>query len=411
MNITLFDDQHHRLGPLTDLRAVADLRTGAYTNHQRLTLVLADPRDHAIAAIFVPGHLRAITQSLHPDTPINPAGYRELLDDQFSLLINAALTRLTPELAERLLALEPGHCVTDPAGRVVAACLSPIEADAFVRSPDQARPESTVNHRLNDTPLIARPWDVIARLEDTLRDDLALSPLPAFHSDSPLIHHVGAHPVKVAASAKLHPMVVLNSEKGPIVVDEKAIVGSFSVIAGPCYIGPSCIIAPHAHIRANTAFGPHCVLGGEISQTVIQGRTNKCHEGYLGHSYVGQWVNLGAGTTVSNLKNTYGTIRVQLTADQEPEDSGQVKQGPIIGDFVRTAIGSRLMTGSVVGTASMIATEGYAPKFLPPLTFHTDAGSSPYQLDKLIDTLNKAMARRDQSLSDATQSRLAELAP
>jgi len=402
----LIDDRQHDLGPLTDLRALADLRTGAYTNLGRIAHALPGEPP---TALLVPDHLAEATRAQHEGLPINPTDLTPHLHRDATLLINSALTLIDPSLAERIGRLRAGEAITDPAGRVVAARLDTAAATAFLADSCFVLPDSVEPHVLESTPLVARPWDVIAQLEDILRLDLATIDLPAFVPNHPLMHRIGSHDVKVAPTAKLHPMVVLNSEKGPIVIDDHAIVGSFSVIAGPCYIGPHCIIAPHAHIRANTAFGPHCVLGGEISQTVIQGRSNKCHEGYLGHSYVGEWVNLGAGTSVSNLKNTYGHVRVQLAPDAAPQDSGQIKQGPIIGDFVRTAIGSRIMTGSVVGTASMIAVSGYAPKSIAPLTFLTDQGATPYNLAKLVDTLNKAMSRRGQALHPAIEKRLAEL--
>ena len=155
--------------------------------------------------------------------------------------------------------------------------------------------------------------------------------------------------------------------------------------------------APRPH-SGNTSIGEHCLVARqEISHSIIQGYSNKAHTGYLGNSLVGQWVNLGADTNVSNLKNTYGPVRVQLSADTPPENTGQSKQGPIIGDFVRTAIGSRLPTGSCYSTGTMLALSGVAPKFTPRFSFLTDDGppDEKYDIDKFLAAARTVMARRD----------------
>ncbi len=122
---------------------------------------------------------------------------------------------------------------------------------------------------------------------------------------------------------------------------------------------------------------------------------------------MGQWSNLGAGTTVSNLKNTYGPVRIDL--GDGPQDSGRVFNGPVIGDFVRTGIGTRLMTGSVVGTGVCLATSGFPPKHVPAFRFVTDAGDDPYDIVRFLDTARTAMERRGAALSEADEALLRRL--
>src|SRR5690606_34700880 len=155
---------------------------------------------------------------------------------------------------------------------------------------------------------------------------------------------------------------------------------------------------------------PMCKVGGEISHSVLFGHTNKAHAGYLGHALVGEWVNLGAQTNVSNLKNTYGPIAVQVERDQPAENTGRMYLGPVIGDYVRTAIGTRILTGSVVGTGAMLALSGFAPKFVERFAFLTDKGPEHYEIDKFIETANRMMSRRDMALSAAEEARLRTLA-
>ncbi len=157
-----------------------------------------------------------------------------------------------------------------------------------------------------------------------------------------------------------------------------------------------------------TSVGPHCKVGGELKRTILQGYSNKAHGGYLGDAIVGQWCNLGANTNVSNMKNTYGHVRVQLEADEAPEDTGQTKQGPIIGDFVRTAIGTRLLTGSVVGTGCMLAVSDFA-KNAPRFSFCTDHGSKVHELQALLNTADRMMKSHGLTLSEAEAALLRQL--
>src|SRR5690606_20550055 len=125
-----------------------------------------------------------------------------------------------------------------------------------------------------------------------------------------------------APDAQVHPMVVLDARQGSVIVDAGATIGPFCVLVGPCYVGPCTTVQPHTHLRAGCSIGPHCLVAGEISHAIFQGYANKAHAGYLGNALVGQWVNLGANTNASNLKNTYGHVRVQLSPDAPLEDTG-----------------------------------------------------------------------------------------
>jgi hypothetical protein len=136
-----------------------------------------------------------------------------------------------------------------------------------------------------------------------------------------------------------------------------------------------------------------CRVGGEISQSILFGYSNKAHDGYLGDSYVGKWANLGAGTSVSNLKNTYGEI--SMTVGQHEQPTGRRKLGALIGDHAKTAIGTRLMAGTYVGFCCQLGGSAIAPHFTPSFSFWTDRGSEPYRLDKAIEVTSRVFAQRD----------------
>jgi hypothetical protein len=138
--------------------------------------------------------------------------------------------------------------------------------------------------------------------------------------------------------------------------------------------------------------GAGCKVGGEVAETIIQGNSNKSHDGFLGHSFLGEWVNLGALTTTSNLKNTYGPISLKVGSREV--QTGRMFLGSLIGDYTKTAIGTRLMSGSYVGVSSMIAVSNHAPRFVGSFQFLTDAKAEQYQFRKAVEVASRVFARR-----------------
>lgn len=410
-HLAIFDDHRGQWGPLAELRPVFDLRTGMLTTLERLALSLNMQPD----ALLVPEAMADITRDAHPDTTINAID--ATTDKKTSaatwLLVHAGVS--TPAAIERIKQLTPGQAVLDEQGRLAGAHVTQSQAQAWLSTKqwDQL-PQGCKAASGAAVHVLQYPWDIQAHLDDTLRHDLLASSVPVYDEArrqvAVNVATAGHHAIKVSPLAKLHPMVVINAEKGPVVIGDHAVIGSFAVVAGPCYIGRKTIIAPATHVRATCSIGPSCVIGGEVSAIIIQGYSNKAHAGYLGNAILGQWINLGADTNASNLKNTYGNVRMSLEPDGPAHDSKLTKLGPIIGDYVRTAIGSRLMTGSVIGTGAMLAVSDFAPKFIDRFAFVTDKSTDHYDADKFIETARYMMSRRDVALSDALEKRLRLLA-
>jgi len=158
----------------------------------------------------------------------------------------------------------------------------------------------------------------------------------------------------VAPGACIERLVVADTTRGPVLIDQQAVVQSFSRLEGPCYVGPNTHVRG-ARIRASS-IGPHCRVGGEIEASVIQGFSNKAHDGFLGHSYLGTWVNLGSGTQVADLRTDYRNVTVAV--GDEPTDSGVLKLGALIGDHTKTGIGTLLNAGTVVGAFAQLLPDG-----------------------------------------------------
>ncbi len=216
----------------------------------------------------------------------------------------------------------------------------------------------------------------------------------------PGAHLIGEENIHIGKDTVIQPGVLIDAEEGPVWIGDDVKVLGNAVIQGPTYIGPGGLIQAGAYIREGSSFGPVCKVGGEVEETIIQGYSNKQHYGFLGHGYVGEWVNCGAGMTNSDLKNTYGTVRVSLDG-KETIDTGSMFVGVTIGDHSKVGIGVCFPTGSVMGTVSMIAVGGYAPKFTPSLKWITDKGSADYDVDKAMVVAEKVMKRRKVELTDA----------
>ena len=205
--------------------------------------------------------------------------------------------------------------------------------------------------------------------------------------------------VFVAPEVKLGDYLVANSSNGPIIIDRGASVGPYCYLCGPVYIGPDARIIEHAAIKDRVAVGRTTKIGGEVEASTIEPYTNKQHHGFLGHSYVGSWVNLGAGTCNSDLKNTYGTVVMEY-----PDGRFQTNMqflGCIIGDFAKTAINTSIFTGKLVGACSMLY--GYVTRNVPSFVNYARAFGqiTEVSLDVLIATQSRMFARRNIVQQDA----------
>lgn len=255
-------------------------------------------------------------------------------------------------------------------------------------------------------PDIATPWDMLQNLPQLLEADLEQAEALSGEVNS---ETVGANRIDVHETATLYPGVVLDAKAGAIRIEEGAVVRSNAVICGPCWIGKYCTITDCALIKSNTALGPHCKVGGEVGGTIFQGYANKSHDGHLGDSVIGEWVNLGAGTTNSNLLNTYGDVIVMDIAGKRHRTNRQFV-GCFVGDHAKFAICSTIMTGTIVGTGAMVATTAYTPSPTKRFAWITDDGERTYQIDKFLTVVKTVMARRTIDLDKATEDVLRSLA-
>lgn len=389
--VVLFDDGLGTLAPLTCLRASFDVRVGALT--------LAERAGHPGAAsslvgLRCPDALAAVTRERHT-VPVNTPP-----DSADPLLFMNGRCPVPPAGME---GLGPGAAIADAEAGIVALRGEYAWAGEVLDGKAKPRIAGQVTGCL-----MTRPWHARTFRDRCLAIDLAILEDPG-RAPPPGSVVFGQHALSISPTARVYPGVTFDLEHGPIVVGDRATIRPGAILVGPCYVGPGSTVLERATIRQNTAIGPSCKVNGEIGGTVFQGFSNKAHDGYLGDSWVGEWVNLGAGTTNSNLLNTYGEVFARAAPEAGNERTGEQFLGAVIGDHVKTAIGTRLMTGCVLGTGGMFATTAPVSGATPPFAWATDAGTRRYRLDKFMEVMRAAMERRKVSPSEAYRNRVSEL--
>jgi len=281
-----------------------------------------------------------------------------------------------------------GKLATDDIGKFVAAAKKHLP---------------TVKCRL---PMWAYIWDLILANSEQITADFAAAGRSGIEGEveQPNAIRGSKKDVYIAPGVTVHPMVVIDAENGPVYIDEDVQVHPFSRIEGPCYVGKESILLG-AKCREGSSIGPLCRIGGEVEESIIQGHSNKYHDGFLGHAYVGEWVNLGALTTNSDLKNDYSPVSVMLDG-RRPVDTGSTKVGSLIGDHAKTSIGTLFNTGSYVGAMAVIMATGKPlPKFIPSFAWFVEGVvTKGFGKGKLYETAKVTMSRRNCEWSAADEA-------
>lgn len=207
------------------------------------------------------------------------------------------------------------------------------------------------------------------------------------------VHLLNEQQVFIGQNVTLKPGVVLDASNGPVIIDDNAFIYPNSVVIGPVYIGSSAVVKSGANIYEDVTISKGCKVGGEVGKSILMPYSNKQHTGFLGEAYLGSWVNLGADTSTSDLKNNYSKIKIHLSGKEI--NTGLQFLGPMIGDHTKTAIGTTINTGTVVGFSCNLFGSGFPDKYIPSFTWVSDDGNQTYNLDKAIETAKVVMARRN----------------
>lgn len=392
MTVIVFEDSGFRtLLPLTYWRPVFELRCG------RLSLLekIRQRKGMQHPIVFVRPELADIVQE-HSELQVNP-DLRELKGEV--LLVNGRWLA-DGDLPE----LEPDSYLYK--GEAVAAArlsepMARLLTSNVLAHQDLRRTVFSTLKAVAAGPeikLVNYPWDLIVQNPaELLRECNDGAKGAGVHS---AVHLIGEKAIHIGESCRIMPGVVIDAEEGPVWIDDRVKIGANAVIQGPCCIGPGSVVQPMAIIRENTSIGRVCKVGGEIDACIIHGYSNKQHHGFLGHSYVGEWVNIGAGSVSSDLKNTYGKITTSLDGHDEI-NTGLMFLGLVIGDHSKVGINVCFGSGSVVGTCTSVILSHIPPKFVGSFRWLTDQVQTDYDAAQAAEVARRMMARRNLTLSDS----------
>ncbi len=387
MKLVIFeDDQADRFFPICFVRGVFELKCGAASLADKLARAAGGQVD----ALLVRDYLRPTVARRYPSAAVNDLSGCK---GQEVLLLNGRICGTGFKPPKDAVALWKGgqlaawrttvdlSGVKDYAGLVAAAAKAP-----------RAEFEGTWFNYIWDV-MLASPHEITADFQAAGKKGIE----GTMHESSVIFGP--RDQVFIGQGAEIHPFVCLDTRNGPITIEPGCEIHPYTRVEGPCYLGAKSILLG-AKVREGCSIGPMCRIGGEVEESVIHGYSNKYHDGFLGHAYVGEWVNLGALTTNSDLKNDYTTVSIKL--GHETIDTGSTKVGSFIGDHVKTSICTLLNTGTVVGTmAVLVATGAPLPKTIPPFGwFLNGVVSKGFGLGALLNTARTAMSRRKVQMTE-----------
>lgn len=413
LSLTIFEDRGCKdFGPLTQMRPVWHLRAGGLTLGERIRLVSGITKisylmRKDLAVVFQPDQQPAENRSPDQESSLYINSRLKLDDSFFSKIIKEpeehawyagsdliAVKTSDPRKVE-ISYNHDGIPVVEPSDDITK---TEISAE-IARYPwtlvngvsDQIASDLKLYLQTRTVQNLKPPDFVITRDDSGILAEGEVTFSPGNIIDSSLNRVLLGNGVKLGAGA------ILDASPGPIWIDDGAEIQTGAIVTGAAYIGPNSIIRPGARISGGVSFGPHCRAGGEISSSIMQGFSSKQHSGYLGNSFIGEWVNLGAATDNSDLKNNYQPVDVIMNSRIIQTESLHV--GAIIGDFTRTAIHTRLNTGTIIGTCCNIFSADFPARDIPPFTWVSPDGNFEYRFDKAIKTIRAVMPRRGKELT------------
>jgi UDP-N-acetylglucosamine diphosphorylase/glucosamine-1-phosphate N-acetyltransferase len=297
----------------------------------------------------------------------------------------------TPALCKAIKSLQNGDCLLDKNGSALAYRISKKQ----VMGAHKVKMLRSISYN-EEIRAIVYPWDMVQLNAWALQEDFKLlTSGRKSASVPPGTRVIGRGKLFIEKGATLQAAAI-NTQEGPVYIAKKATVMEGSLLRGPLFIGEGACVKMGARLYGATTVGPYCTVGGEIKNSVLQGFSNKAHDGYLGDAVVGQWCNLGAGTTNSNIKNNGAPVKVWTL--QGEKEVGQ-KCGMMMGDYSQTAINTSINTGTVIGVGCNVVGQGLTPAYIPCFSWGQE-GIDRYQLPKLVESIRRWKQVKGQFLSD-----------
>ena len=366
MTIVLFDNElRHQLYPFTHTRAVGAIRSGIYTPHERWQHISGQP---------VQLHTTKLLQPLYGFPQIN----------SYTLWVDAALI-VNTLLIEQIKALQAGQCIYDSTGFIAGV------------GPSNDVNEYANSLKLADQNRFAFASDVVIGNDAQIRFDFELATAGKISAPIPdSCTAINKQHIFIDKNANLSHCH-LNASTGPIYIASGAEIQEGSCIRGPFVLLSDACVKMNSVIYGATTIGPKSIVGGEVKNSILFGNSNKAHHGYLGDSVIGEWCNLGAGTSNSNIKNTAGKISVWDEAANTKRYVGN-KMGVCIADYVKTAINTSITTGATIGVGANVFCAGLTPNVVPHFSWGINNGT--YKIDKLMEDTAGWKAFKNEPFTD-----------
>ena len=396
MNVTIFEDPTvATLCPATTGRAMFSVTCAGWRLIDMAETLTSD------ISVHVRSYLAPTVTADYPNILVNP--------DRFSthLWLNA---RLAPTM-RNLLTLQAWLNENVGSRRKAILCHANQVMASFDSEPSSVSGDEAVDRvcefHSGDYHVSDPPLDVIQSLHDLIRvnQDAFVDNLQ--HRLSQGTYFEIADGVFAAEKIVWPNHVVADTHQGPIVLEQGCKIGPFSLIRGPVYIDAHSKINEHSAIKDFVCVGPHCKIGGEVEGTIIEGYSNKQHHGFLGHSYIGSWVNLGAGTCNSDLKNTYGLVNMESNGAKV--NTGMQFVGCFMGDYAKTAINTSIFTGKTIGACSMVY--GVASKNVAAFTNSAQIWNRVTEVspEVMIRTQERMFGRRNKTQREVDRQLLVDM--
>jgi UDP-N-acetylglucosamine diphosphorylase/glucosamine-1-phosphate N-acetyltransferase len=392
------DAGYANLLPLTYTRPACRLRCGIETLLDKIMAAYSAPQ----VVVHAREHLAPVVAEELPRVSVNE------LKAEAALFVNGRL--IAPADLASMIPLDGEDCVYRVAGEVAAARLSGSRcrevAAKLARGPLAGDWAGGVAPREINVKLVGYPWSLIGANSAQIRADFKRLNLSGRVDGTVHTSAVLDCPenIYVADGARVEAGAILAAEGGPIYLAPGAVVMAGAVVEGPVSIGHKSRIKILAKIYEGTTIGEYCKIGGEVENCIFQAFTNKQHDGFKGHSYYGEWINIGADSNNSDLKNNYSTVRV--TINSREIDSGELFVGSTVGDHSKSGINSMFNTGTVVGVGCNLYGADFPPKYVPSFCWGGASGMVEHDFEKFVVTAERVMARRDRKLTPAARTML-----
>ena len=387
MNIIIFEDSNiNCLQPFSINHCSFELKCGIYSNLERI--IKSIDKEHSIHLI-VRSEFKELIQDRFPRYTVNP----KVIPN--GLYLNGAAIWNSENIGK----VSTGHAFSSSGHLVAFRENDSINFDDIEQLIEK---KSSVTSDIN-IHYISYLWDCIDLIENSLNFDkknLSRSNID-MHNSVVTMHEENIY---LLDSVKVQAGCILDASKGPIILNSNVKIGFASIIKGPIFIDQNSIISDGSKLKGNILIGPKCKIGGEVTSTIFHGYSNKVHDGFLGNSYIGEWVNLGANTNNSNLKNNYGKIKFEF--DNKTVNTNKLFLGAMIGDFTRTGISTMINTGSNIGLGSNIFGGGFQNKYINSFSW---GEKDIVNFNKFIDTIKIMKHRRNEKVSAAEVSFLKKI--